>query len=147
MPPVTLQLSEQFVTFRLAGETYGIPITSVQEIIRICEITRIPRSFPYVRGVVNLRGNIVPVMDLRMRLGLPPTVDDAGARIIIVEAKSGVVGLIVDGVSQVKRIPNEQVEPARGWIAGRDSDLVESVAKLDEELIILLDVNKALQTD
>src|SRR5438552_3865976 len=110
MATATLQQEEQFVAFRLAGETYGIPITLVHEIIRTCEITRIPRSLPHVRGVVNLRGSVVPVIDLRMRLNLPPSEEAPESRIIVVEVESGVVGMIVDGVSQVIRIPSDQIE-------------------------------------
>src|SRR5438874_11311591 len=101
MPVATASKEDQYVAFCLAGETYGILIRLVHEIIRACDITRIPRSLPYVRGVVNLRGKIVPVIDLRMRLGLPAIVENEGSRIMIVEGPSGEVGLIVDNVTQV----------------------------------------------
>src|SRR6266540_731998 len=135
---------EQFVAFRLAGETYGVPIMQVHEIIRSCEITRIPRSLPHVRGVVNLRGNVVPVIDLRMRLGLPPIDLAPEARIIVVEIGSGTVGIMVDAVSQVIRIPVEQIEQPSSMIASADTDLIKGVGRLDDELVIILDVVRAL---
>ena len=147
MATATLSREEQFVAFRLADETYGIPIMLVHEIIRWCEVTRIPRSMPHIRGVVNLRGNVVPVMDLRMRLGLPPAPETPETRIVVVEIGSGVVGMIVDSVNQVIRIPTDSIEPPAELIADVDEDLITGVGKLEDELVILLDIGKTLQLE
>ncbi len=140
----TLEQEEQMVAFRLAGETYGIPIMLVHEIIRPCQITQIPRSPEYVRGVVNLRGKIVPVIDLRRRLALPPADETGSTRIVIVEIEQGIVGMIVDGVSQVIRLPAAHIEPPSDLVADVDTDLVLGVGKLDDNLVILLDIPKTL---
>lgn len=145
MPPAAPCREEQFVTFHLAGETYGIPILSVQEIIRVCEITRVPRSAAYIRGVVNLRGSIVPVIDLRQRLGFAHAPESSESRIIVVDGNPGVVGMIVDGVSQVLRIGADRIQTASEWMSRLDADLVSGVGTLNDELIILLDIDHVLQ--
>jgi purine-binding chemotaxis protein CheW len=132
------------VAFRLAGETYGIPILAVHEIIRSCEITRIPHALPHVRGVVNLRGNIVPVVDLRARLGLPQCGETRESRIIVVELASGNVGVTVDSVSQVIRIPTDQIERPSELIAGTETDYIRGVGRLGDNLIVVLDVRQTL---
>jgi len=139
-----LEQEEQLVAFRLAGETYGIPITLVHEIIRPCEITRIPRTDEYVRGVVNLRGKIVPVIDLRTRLMLPCTAETGSTRIVVVEVEQGVVGMIVDAVSEVLRLPVSQIEPPSELVADVEADLIRGVGKREDGLVILLDIEKAL---
>jgi purine-binding chemotaxis protein CheW len=143
----TLEQEEQLVAFRLAGETYGIPIMLVHEIIRPCEITRIPRSPEYVRGVVNLRGKIVPVIDLRRRLALPTAEETGSTRIVVVEIEQGIVGMIVDGVSQVIRLPAAQIEPPSDLVADVETELVLGVGKLGDDLVILLDIPKTLHMD
>jgi purine-binding chemotaxis protein CheW len=143
----TLEQEEQLVAFRLAGETYGIPIMLVHEIIRPCEITCIPRSPEYVRGVVNLRGKIVPVIDLRRRLALAPAEESSSTRIVVVEIEQGIVGMIVDGVSQVIRLPAASIEPPSTLVADVEADLVIGVGKLNDELIILLDIPKTLKIE
>jgi len=141
------QQEEQLVTFRLADETYGIPIVFIQEIIRFREITRIPRTTDYIRGVVNLRGKIVPVIDLRRRLGLPPAEETSAARIIVVQVEKNVVGLIVDAVTEVLRLPAAQIEPPSDLVADIEADFVRGVGKQDQQLVILLDAGKVTQTE
>ena len=135
---------EQLVAFRIADETYGVPIMMVHEIIRPSEITRIPRSLDFVRGVVNIRGKIVPVIDLRKRLGLSPAPDTTATRIIVVEMENGVIGMIVDSVSQVIHIDGKDIEPPSELIADMGSDLVRGVGKRDNGIVILLDIPKTL---
>lgn len=142
---IAVEQEEQLVAFRLAGETYGVPISLVQEIIRSCEITAIPRTPEYVRGVVNLRGKIVPVIDLRRRLGLPPADETAATRIVVVEVETGTVGMIVDGVSEVLRLSSKQIEPPSDLVADVDTDLIRGVGKRDAGLVILLDIEKTLR--
>lgn len=145
MPPATPCQEEQIVTFLLAGESYGIPILSVQEIIRVCEITRVPRSAPCVRGVVNLRGSIVPVLDLRQRLGFAQAPESPDSRIIVVDGNPGVVGMIVDGVGQVLRIGADRIQAAGEWMSPVDAHLVRGVGTLNDELIILLNIEDVLR--
>jgi purine-binding chemotaxis protein CheW len=143
----TLDLEEPLVAFRLAGETYGIPIMSVREIVRPCEITRIPQSAGYVRGVMNLRGKIVPVIDLRCRLALPAAEDTGSTRIVFVEAEQGLVGMLVDGVSQVIRLPAAQIEPPSNLPADIEADLVLGAGRLGDDIMFLLDLPKTLYLD
>jgi purine-binding chemotaxis protein CheW len=147
MSMAVLEKEEQLVAFQLAGETYGIPIALVQEIIRFCEITQIPRTSPAVRGVVNLRGKIVPVIDLRMRFGLPTIEESSSTRIVVVESEPHVVGLIVDAVTQVLRLSAAQIEPPSELVADIQADFIHAVGKMESGLVILLNVSKILQTE
>lgn len=135
---------EQLVAFRLAGETYGVPITLVHEIIRPCEVTAVPRTAEHVRGIINLRGKVVPVIDLRRRLGLPTAEERRATRIIVVELPEGVVGMIVDAVSAVLRLPASQIEPPSELVADLDTELIRGIGKHADELIVLLDIQKIL---
>lgn len=139
-----LEQEEQLVAFRLAGETYGIPITLVHEIIRSCEVTALPCTAEHVRGLINLRGKVVPVIDLRRRLGLPTTEETRATRIIVVELPEGVVGMIVDAVSEVLRLPASQIEPPSELVGNLDTNLIRGVGKRANELIVLLDIQKIL---
>lgn len=138
---------EQLVAFRLAGETYGIPISVVQEIIRPTDITQVPRTNEYVRGVINLRGKVVPVIDLRLRLGLPATEETRSTRIVVVGVEQGVVGMIVDAVSEVLRLSASQIEPPSDLVTNVEAALVRGVGKVDENLVVLLDIHKALRIE
>lgn len=143
-PPVH---EEQLVAFRLAGEAYGIPIACVQEVIRACEITAIPRTPTYLRGVVNLRGKIVPVVDLRGRLGLPAAGGTAATRIVVVEVEDGVVGMVVDEVNEVLRLPVDRVEAPSDLVCDVTVDFIRAIGRRDDGLILLLDVARTLQID
>ena len=131
----------QLVTFFLADEVYGIDILAVQEIIRLQNITEIPRTDDYVRGVINLRGKVIPVIDLRRRFNLPTVEETKNTRIIVVEIDNKVMGMIVDGVSKVLRLPMSLVEPHSPIVTGVDSAYIRGVGKLNDELIILLDLS------
>ncbi|MCA9293151.1 MAG: chemotaxis protein CheW [Phycisphaerales bacterium] len=132
----------QLVTFVVGAEEFAIPILSVHEINRMMEITRVPHSPPFVEGVINLRGRIVPVVDLRKRFGLPKTERDSNNRIVVVEVASRVIGFTVDRVNEVLRIAPNIVEPAPAMISGVDTEFVQGVGKLDDRLLILLDMDK-----
>jgi len=133
----------QLVTFRLGEEEYAFDILSVREIKRMMEITRVPRSPDFIEGVVNLRGNVIPILDLRKRFGLPPREPDPETRIIVSEVDRRVVGFIVDTVTEVLRIHADTVEPP-GDIAGIDAEYIKGVGKIDDRLLILLDVDRVL---
>lgn len=138
----------QLVSFNLDSEEFGVDIGVVQEIVRMPEITKVPRSPEFVEGVVNLRGKIIPVVDLRKRFGLPVTEATKSTRIIVVAVSGRTIGMIVDGVSEVMRISSEAVEPTPEMVASSvDATYLKGIAKLDGRLLILLDLNLVLSSD
>ena len=134
----------QLVTFRLGNEEFSLDILRVQEIIRHMELTRVPRTPDFVDGVINLRGRVIPVLDLRKRFGLPSEERTNETRIIVVDVDNKTVGLKVDAVSEVLRLPADTVEPAPAIVTGVESDYIKGVGKLEGRLLILLDVEKIL---
>ncbi len=136
----------QLVVFDLAAEFYGVDIGDVREIIRMQSITRVPGAPPFIEGVINLRGKVVPVVDLRKRLGLNVNEQTQETRIVVVDIAGRDVGVIVDGVTEVLRIPLSSVEPPSSMITNADSDYLRGIARLEDKLIILLDLSKALAT-
>src|SRR4030088_2992931 len=137
----------QLVVFQLGAELYGVEIARVHEIIRLQTVTRVPHAPAFVEGVINLRGKVIPVVDLRRRFGLP-WVDPPGAsRIVVVEIGDQVVGIVVDGVSEVLRVNNATIEPPSPVVAGGDSDYLHGIAKLPDRLVILLNLDRVLARD
>ena len=134
----------QLVVFQLGAELYGVEISRVHEIIRLQSVTRVPRSPAFVEGVINLRGKVIPVVDLRRRFGLPTADHTRASRIVVVEIGDQVVGIIVDGVSEVLRVSSVIVEPPSPVVAGIDSEYLHGIAKLPERLVILLDLDRIL---
>lgn len=137
---------EQLVIFTLANETYGIAISAVNEIIRMQAITEVPRTPDFVEGVINLRGRIVPVIDLRKRFRLEVAEQTQASRIMVVEMQDLVVGMIVDSVTEVLRLPSDSIEPTPPMVSGVDAAYLRGVGKRDDRLIILLDIDKVLYT-
>jgi purine-binding chemotaxis protein CheW len=135
---------EQIVVFSLAGENYGLDISRIQGIIKLPEITRVPRAPHFVEGIINLRGAIVPVIDLRKRFQLGQRHDTRETRIINVEMGDHLVGLIVDAVEEVLNIPPSAVEPTPELVTTLDSAYLRGIAKLDNRLVILLDLDRVL---
>ena len=135
---------QQFVVFRLSAELYGVEISRVHEIIRLQTVIRVPRAPAFVEGVINLRGKVIPVVDLRRRFGLPTTDHTRSSRIVVVEIGEEVVGVVVDAVSEVLRVNGAAVEPPSPVVAGIDSEYVHGIAKLPERLVILLDLDRVL---
>lgn len=138
------EATEHLATFLLAREEYGVDVKQVQEIRRVTEITSVPRSPDFVRGVINLRGRILPVLDLRRRLGLGEVAVDRASRIVVVRVKERLLGLLVDGASQVLKVPVSHVEPPPEEVVQRGGDYIRGVAKLDDRLIILVDLERLL---
>lgn len=136
----------QLVVFDLAAEYYGVDIGDVREIIRMQAITRVPGAPPFVEGVINLRGKVVPVVDLRKRLRLKAGEQTKESRIVVVDIGGRDVGVIVDAVTEVLRIPLSSIEPPSSMITNVDSDYLRGIAKLESKLIILLDLGKVLST-
>lgn len=136
----------QLVVFKLGEEEYGVPITQVQEINRLVTPTKIPKSPVFVEGVINLRGKIIPIIDLKKRFNLSLSKYTEDTRIVVVEINGNTVGVIVDAVSEVLRINSLSVEPAPAIISGIDSEYLSGVGKVDNRLLILLDLNKILSS-
>jgi purine-binding chemotaxis protein CheW len=136
----------QLVVFSLLNENYGIDIYKVQEIIQYREITYVPKAPPFVKGVINLRGKIIPVIDLKERFGLAEKEVTNDTRIIVVEIASQTVGLIVDSVTEVLRISTSNIEPPPP-VTTIEVDFIEGVGKLDERLIIILDIDRILSKE
>ncbi|MBX3352261.1 MAG: chemotaxis protein CheW [Phycisphaeraceae bacterium] len=132
----------QLVTFDVAGEEFAVDILAVREINRMMSLTRVPNSPAEVEGVINLRGKIIPVIDLRRRFGMDQTQHSQDSRIVVVEVLERVVGFIVDRVHEVLRIEKSIVEPAPEMVCSIDSDFIAGVGKLEDRLVILLDVVK-----
>ena len=133
----------QLVTFEVGQEEYAVDILAVQEINRMLQITRVPQSPPDVEGVINLRGRIIPVIDLRKRFGLEADGQrSADSRIIVVEVGGRVIGFIVDRVHEVLRISSSIVDPTPTMATGTDAEYIQGVGKLDDRLLILLDLDK-----
>ena len=134
----------QLVSFKIGNEEYGVDILNVQEINKMTAITKVPNSPEFVEGVINLRGRVIPVIDLRTRLNLEKKKHDKDTRIIIVEIDAATVGFIVDAVSEVLRIPVNITETPPSIVSGINSEFIKSVGKLDDRLLILIDLNKIL---
>ena len=135
---------EHLATFNLDREEYGVEVRLVQEIRRVSEITTVPRAPAFVRGVINLRGRILPVVDLKKKLGLGDVEIQKASRIVVVRLKERVLGLLVDGASQVLKVPMSRIEPPPDEIVSKGGDTIRGVAKLEGRLVILLDLNKVL---
>jgi purine-binding chemotaxis protein CheW len=134
----------QVVGFRIGNETYGVRIAAVREIVRVPEITSVPNAPETIEGVINLRGKIIPVMDLRKRFRLAEIVTDKKNRILVVELENKLLGLIVNSASEVLKISPSDVEAPGTLFAEGESGYVTGVGKLKGRLIILLDINKLL---
>lgn len=134
----------KFVTFYLGAEEYALPIAQVQEINRVIEITRVPNSPEHVMGVINLRGKIVPVIELKHRLKLDQTEITKESRIVVVEVGPKVLGLMVDRVSQVLNIASEQIEDPPEEVVQVDENYIKGVGKIDDRMIIMLDLGQII---
>ncbi|MGD0283357.1 MAG: chemotaxis protein CheW [Dissulfurispiraceae bacterium] len=134
----------QLVTFNLGNEEYAVAILKVQEINRMKEITRVPNSPPYVEGVINLRGKVIPVVNLRSKFGLAAKENNEQTRIMIMDIQGITMGLVVDSVSEVLRIPSSTVEPTPPMASNISAEFIKGIAKVDDRLIILLDMDRLL---
>ena len=138
------EATEHLATFVLDREEYGVDVKQVQEIRRVGEITAVPRAPEFVRGVINLRGRILPVLDLKRKLGLGDVALERTARIVVVRTADRMLGLLVDGASQVLKVPVSRIEPPPEEVVERGGNYIRAVAKLDDRLIILIDLGKVL---
>ncbi len=134
----------QLVSFNIGEEEFGVDILRVQEINRMTHVTRVPNAPEYVVGVINLRGKVIPIIDLRLRLKLPRRNYEKDTRIVVVELESKVLGFIVDSVNEVIRINKNIAEPPPPMVSGIESDFITAIGKLHDRLLILLDLNRVI---
>lgn len=137
----------KFLTFFLAGEEYGIEIIKVQEIIGMTGITPVPRTPPFIRGIINLRGKVITIVDLRLKFGLARQAETAQTCIIVVEAAEAVMGVVVDRVSDVLDIEGRNVEDAPSFGAGVETDYILGIAKESGTVRLLLDLDKVVSIE
>ncbi|PHR97695.1 MAG: chemotaxis protein CheW [Blastopirellula sp.] len=136
--------STQLVSFRLAQEEYGIEITKVQEIILMGEITRVPQTPEFIKGLINLRNTVIPIVDLRLRFGLEEQQPTDETRIMVMNVAGKTIGIIVDAVSEVLRVTHKQIAPPPPTVAGLGREYLTGLIKLEKRLLILLDIDKIL---
>lgn len=137
----------QWVTFRLEDETYGINVTQIKEVLRLTEIAPVPGAPDYVIGIINLRGNVVTVIDTRRRFGLPQKESDDASRIVIIEVEGQVVGVLVDSVAEVVDLPTSAIDAAPNVGNDESSRYIQGVTSRDGELLILVDLNRFLSDE
>ncbi len=142
--PQTTSQERQLVVFDLNSEAYGVDISAVREIIRMQEITRVPRAPEFVEGVINLRGKVIPVVDLRARFHMAKADHNTDNRIVVVDVSGQDIGMVVDAVTEVSRVPSSSIEPPSSVITTNDSGYMTGIVKADDKLIILLDISKVI---
>ncbi len=140
-------IANQWVTFSLAEETYGIDVMRVQEVLPMSEIAPVPGAPPYVLGIINLRGNVVTVIDTRMRFGLESRETDSASRIVVIETDAQVTGILVDSVTEVVSVQADEIDAAPNVGNEEASRYIHGVVSRGEDLLILVDVNKLLTTE
>jgi len=134
----------QIVSFKLANEEYGVDIMSAQEIIMVGQITHLPQAPDYICGLINLRGAVIPIVDLRKRFALEAKEPDEHTRIIVVNVSEKTMGIVVDAVTEVQRVQADQIEPAPPSICRLDQDFIRGLVKLEDKLLILLNIDTLL---
>ena len=143
--------AEQFLTFVLAGEEYGVDILRVQEIKGWDAVTQIPNTPEYIRGVINLRGTIVPIIDMRIRFNLEQMEYGPTTVVIVLKVENGdqsrTMGIVVDGVSDTYNIPEEALKPAPDFGSSVDTDFVQGLATIEEKMVIILNIDKMLNSN
>lgn len=134
----------QVVSFRLADEEYGLDIMKVQEIILVGEITEIPEVPEYLRGLIDLRGKVIPIVDLRRRFGLEAGNCTEQARIVVVNTGESIFGIVVDAVNEVMRIAPSQIEPPPNGLLGVEQAYIKGLVKMEDKIMILLNIDRIL---
>ncbi len=134
----------QLVSFNIGSEEFGVDILKVQEINRMVDITRVPQAPHYVEGVINLRGKVIPIVDLRKRFNLEEKEYDKNTRIVVVDISGNIMGMVVDSVSEVLRLPSNTIEAPPEIVASINSEYIKGVAKLEDRLLIFLDLSKVI---
>jgi purine-binding chemotaxis protein CheW len=151
-PPALAHLEGKYMTFKLADEEYGLEILRVREIIGLMDITRVPRTPDFIRGVINLRGKVIPVVDLRLKFGMSPTEPTEQTVIIVVQCQAGdrslTMGVLVDQVLEVLSIDGAQIEPPPSFgTAALDTEFILGVGKAEKRVVFLLDIGRVLSPE
>lgn len=137
----------QLVSFHLADETFGVEITKVREIILMCDITDVPQSPHYVKGLINLRSNVIPVVDLRTLFGLAQRELTSESRIMVMQVGSRTIGIIVDAVDEVLRVSKKDIAPPPPTVAGLGQEYLMGLVRQESSLLILLDIDRVLNCE
>jgi purine-binding chemotaxis protein CheW len=143
----TTENLRQFISFSVGDEEYGLELLRVKEVIRVHEITWLPKAPAFVKGIINLRGDVIPLIDLREKFGLESLDQTAQTRVIVIEVEGRLMGMIVDSASQVVRIPADQIDPPPPVLGGPSREFITGVGKLEDKLTILLNVDAILTVD
>ncbi len=138
--------THQFIKFMVADLTFGIEITQIHQILKPQQIFKVPNTAPYIEGLLNLRGRVLTVFNLRKRFSLPEKENDDNTKIIIVTMDEFLLGFIVDSVTEIVRVPDEEIEPTPPSLQGLDKRFLSGIAKVDDHVILLLDLTKVLTT-
>jgi purine-binding chemotaxis protein CheW len=144
MAEMTKEGETQLVVFKMEKEEFACGINDVREVLKMIRVTPLPRSLDFVEGVINLRGDVIPVIDLRKRFGLAEAERTEDNRIIIVEVEERMVGLTVDSVTEVIRLSNTQIQEAPDQVAGSQTKLIMGVGKVDDRMLIILNLDRIL---
>jgi len=147
MAKVTSVTEKQMVLFELGTETYGLDIAAVDGIIRMQPITKVPKAPFYVEGVINLRGRVIPVIDIGKKFGFEKTEETKSNRIVVINIKDTTLGIIVDAVTEVIRVPTDSIDPVSDIVTSGQSDYLLGIAKLPDKMVILLALDKLLSRD
>jgi purine-binding chemotaxis protein CheW len=142
--PVEVEREHHLVVFRLDKEEYAVPISLVREVVRVADLTRVPHAPAHIRGVMNLRGRILPIVEIRSRLDLPPAELSPSSRVVVVEIAGRVVGLLVDAVGQVARVGERLIAAPPEEVRGAAGEAITGVARIGNRLLVLLDLNRVL---
>jgi purine-binding chemotaxis protein CheW len=143
--PVNQNASEPFILFELAGTTYGVPSRAVQQVELIEHITPVPNAPPAVEGVIFSRGQVIPAVNLRARFGFEKTAHDLRTRLIVVNAKGRVIGLIVDSAREFISIPSDAIQPPNEAISGLNGKYLEGIATMGERIILILGLDEVIE--
>lgn len=139
--------THQLIKFMVADLTFGIEITQIHQILKPQQIYKVPNSAPYIEGLLNLRGRVLTVFNLRKRFSLPEKENDDNTKIIIVTMNEFLLGFIVDSVTEIVRIPDEDMEPTPPSLQGLDKRFLSGIGKVDEHIILMLDLSKVLSSE
>ena len=137
----------QFISFTVGQEEYGLELLRVKEVIRVRETTWLPKAPSFVKGIINLRGDVIPIVDLRDKFGLETREQTAQTRVIVVEVAGRLMGMVVDAASQVVRIPADQIDAPPAVLGGLSQEFITGVGKIEDKLVILLNVDAILTMD
>ena len=137
----------QLISFRVGVEEYGLELLRVKEVVRMRQITWLPKAPSCVKGIINLRGDIIPIVDLRDRFGLKSADSTAMTRVIVAEVEGRLVGMVVDSASQVIRVPSDQIDPPPLLMGEAARDFITGVAKIEGKLIVMIDSNRILSVE